>query len=494
MKTSWLKARQTKYTAYVTLYVAVVLAVVAVINFLANRHNWSYDSTSNKRYSLSDQTIKIVKNLKTDLKITLFDRTSRFEEARDLLDRYDNLSPRLSVEYIDPDKKPQLARAAGVTSYGTVYVEANGKREEARYVTEEEVTNAIIRVLKEGKKTICAVQGSGEHSLDETGREGYSSFKELLEKNNYETKTISLLENPEVPSDCSILLVGGPRYDYVEPVVKAIKNYVESGGRALLMLDPPVRFGQDSIARNAVLVKELENWGVVLNEDLVLDTSGIGGLFGLGPEVPLVADYGTHPIVREMREIATAFPLARSVDTKDDVDGVTVEKLFSSTSNSYATTKLDSPEIKIDPSRDKKGPFNLAVAGTIEVEEKGESGNGEEKAESGDNGSSNGDEAAEKKDDEGNEEEKKEGRFVVVGSSGWVANNMLHFNGNRDLALNMMNWLSSDEDLISIRPKEPEDRRLSLTRQQMSRIFYVSVVGLPLIILVAGISVWWRRR
>ncbi|HFB99079.1 MAG TPA: hypothetical protein ENJ62_08055, partial [Bryobacterales bacterium] len=129
MKTSWLKARQTKYTAYVTLYIAVVLAVVAMVNFLANRHNWSYDSTANKRYSLSDQTIKIVKNLKTDLKITLFDRTSRFEQARDLLDRYDNLSPRLSVEYVDPDKKPQIARAAGVTSYGTIYVEADGKRE-----------------------------------------------------------------------------------------------------------------------------------------------------------------------------------------------------------------------------------------------------------------------------------------------------------------------------------------------------------------------------
>ncbi len=494
MKTGWLKARQTKYTAYVTLYVAIVLAAVAVVNFLANRHNWSYDSTSNKRYSLSDQTKKIVKNLKTDLKITLFDRTSRFEEARDLLDRYDNLSPKLSVEYIDPDKKPQIARAMGVTSYGTVYVEAGGKREEARYVTEEEITNAIIRVLKGGKKTVCAIQGSGEHSLDETGREGYSAFKELLEKNNYETRTISLLEKPEVPSDCSVLLVGGPRYDYVEPVVKAIENYVQAGGRALVMLDPPVRFGQDTIARNQAFVKELENWGVILNEDLVLDTSGIGGLFGLGPEVPLVADYGTHPIVREMKEIATAFPLARSIDTKNGVDGVTVEKLFSSTSNSYATTKLDSPEIEIDPKHDKKGPFNLAVAGTIKVKAEKESGGGGKKADSQKSDSGNGNQSADQDQKKQEDQKKNEGRFVVVGSSGWVANNMLHFNGNRDLALNMINWLSSDEDLISIRPKEPEDRRLSLTRQQMSRIFYTSVVGLPLIILLAGISVWWRRR
>ncbi len=480
MNTNWLKTRQTKYTAYVTLYIVIILAVLATVNFLANRHNKSYDATSNKRYSLSDQTEKVVKGLKQDVKITLFDQTSRFTQARDLLDRYANLSPKLSVEYVDPDKKPQLARAAGVTTYGTIYVEAAGRREEAKYVTEEEITNALIRALKGGERMVCVVQGSGEHSLDDTGREGYSSLKDVLEKNNYKTRTISLLEKPEVASDCTVLLVGGPRFDYVDPVVQAIKAYVERGGRALFMLDPPVRFGQDNIARNEAMVKLLESWGVTLENDLVLDTSGIGSLFGLGPEVPLVSSYEYHPIVRDMREVATAFPLARSVDTKS-VDDITLDKLFSTTANSYATTKLDSPEIEIDPSKDKKGPFNLAVAGTIPVKEENKS----EKA-GDDNEKEN--KAAE------SSSSKKEGRFVVVGSSGWVANNILRFNGNRDLVLNMMNWLSSDEDLISIRPKEPEDRRLTLTRRQMSTVFYSTVIFLPLLIIIGGISVWWKRR
>ena len=88
----------------------------------------------------------------------------------------------------------------------------------------------------------------------------------------------------------------------------------------------------------------------------------------------------------------------------------------------------------------------------------------------------------------------KEGRFVAVGSSNWCSNNILRFNGNKDLFLNMMNWLSSDEDLISIRPKEPEDRRLSLSRRQMSTIFSSSVIGLPLIVIAAGLMVWWKRR
>ena len=481
MVLNWLKARQTRYGAYAALYLIIVLAVLAAANFLANRHNKSYDATSNKRYSLSDQTEKVVKGLETDVRITLYDQTSRFTEARDLLGRYDNLSPRLSVDFVDPDKKPQAARAAGITSYGTIHVDVGAKREQAKFVTEEEITNAIIRALKGGPRTVCAVQGSGEHSFDESGRSGYSALKDVLEKNNYTTKTISLLEKPEVPADCTILMVGGPRFDYVAPAVSAIEQYVRKGGRALLLLDPPVRFGTDAIGENAGLVKMLEGWGVSLNRDLVLDTSGIGGLFGLGPEVPLVSSYESHAIVRDMREIATAFPMTRTLETKS-VDGVTVDKLLSTSSNSYATTELASAEIKLDDAKDKKGPFTLAAAGTIKAKKEAPPpGEKDEAKKEGETESASSDNEI-------------EGRFVVVGSSGWVANNILRFNGNRDLAMNMVNWLSSDEDLISIRPKEPEDRRLTLTREQMSRVFYSSVVFLPLIIIVAGVSVWWRRR
>jgi len=458
MKFNWLRTRQTKYSAYVTAYLLVVLAVLSAVNWLANRHNKSFDSTANKRFSLSDQTIKVVKNLKQPVRISYYDRTSQFASARDLLDRYDNLSPQLSVEYVDPDKKPQVAKSAGVRTYGTIFVEANGKKEEAKSLTEEEVTGALIRALKGGQRTACLVTGSGEHSPDDTERTSYSNLKDLLERSNYKTQTISLLEKPEVPKECTVLIVGGPRYDYVEPAVKAIQSYVESGGRALLMLDPPLKLGKEEVSDNALLLKALESWGVTLERNLVLDTSGIGQLFGLGPEVPLVTSYESHPIVREMRSIATAFPVARSLEVKS-TDKTTVEKLFSTSSNSYATTTLNSSSIRLNPATDKKGPFALAAAGTYKTGQEG-----------------------------------AQGRFVVVGSSDWVANYILGFNGNRDLFMNMMNWLSSDEDLISIRPKEPEDRRLNMNRRQMAVVFYTSVIGLPLLVVAAGLGVWWRRR
>jgi ABC-type uncharacterized transport system involved in gliding motility auxiliary subunit len=458
MRFDWIKTRQSKYTAYITLYVLIVIAALGMANWLANRHNKTYDATANKKFSLSDQTEKVVKNLKQDVKISYFDKTSEFGRARDVLDRYGNLSTKLSVDYIDPDKKPQLAKLAGVRNYGAIYVETGAKREEAKSVTEEELTGAIIRALKGGERNVCFVSGSGEHGLEDSGRTGYSSVKETLEKNNYKTRAISLLEKSEVPKDCTTLVVGGPRHDYVEPAANAIKAYVEGGGRALLMLDPPVKLGREETSENPALTKVLESWGVTLNKDLVLDTSGIGQLFGLSEVVPLVTTYETHQIVREMKETATAFPLTRSLEAKSG-DKATAEKLFSTSASSFSTGNLSSPEIRINPAKDKKGPFTLAAAGTYSTGQTGQ-----------------------------------QGRFVVVGCSGWVANNILRFNGNRDMFLNMMNWLSSDEDLISIRPKEPEDRRLNMTRRQMSNIFYSSVIGIPLLVIAAGLSVWWRRR
>src|SRR6476661_820684 len=211
MNTNWMKARQTKYGVYLVVYLGVIIAVLGIANWLASTHDKSVDTTSTKKYSLSDQTKKVVQNLKSDVNIEYFDQQKNFGTAKDLLDRYNNLSSIMHVEYIDPDKKPAVAKAMGVKSYGSTFIKANGKTEEAKSVTEEEVTGALVRALKGGQRSVCFVSGSGEHSLDETGRNGYSNVKEALEKNNYKTRSFSLLAGaeagkaPEVPSDCTVV-------------------------------------------------------------------------------------------------------------------------------------------------------------------------------------------------------------------------------------------------------------------------------------------------
>ena len=457
MNRAWIEARQTKYAAYVTMYLVVVIAIVSVANVLANRYNKSYDATSNKRYSLSDQTAKIVKGVSQPINITYYDKTSGFQSAKDLLDRYSTLSSRVRLQYVDVDKNPNDARAAGVTKYGTTVVQIGAKKENAKSMTEEEVTGAIIRDLKSNTRNVCFVTGSGERQIDDTDRAGLSHFKDLLSKDEYTSKSINLIEKPEVPSDCTVLVVGGPKNDYQQPEIDAIKKWVEDGGRAMFLLDPPLKIGRPT-ADNDALDKVLQDWGVTADRDLLLDESPVGQLLGMGPSVALVSTYDPHPIVNDLKGTATGFPLARSLTIKN-TDKSTVQKLFGSSETSFATTKLDSASVNPSDPSNKRGPLTLAAAGVFKT--------GKENA---------------------------EGRFVVVGSSSWMANSFISFNGNSDLALDAMNWLSSDEDLISIRPKPQEDRKVNMTSAQFNWVRLSSQFLFPGALLLAGISVWWRRR
>ena len=475
MAANWMKARQTKYWSYAGVYIIVVLAVLGGVNFLANRYDKSWDSTANKQFSLSDQTIKQVSGLKRDVHFTYFGANDSFTGARDLLDRYSALSPKLHVTYIDPERKPAQAKAAGYRPDATVMIDSGTRKEAAKSLSEEEITGALIRSLKSGTRNVCVLNAANEHSIDDDGNSGYSFLKQLMERDNYVVKTVNLKpavpdaskplavgQTPveasvEVPKDCTVLVVGGPQLEYSPAVVSALKSYEEGGGRELIMLDNVVRIGRDEPpADNAGLLKVLEDWGVTVNKDLVLDLSGVGQLLQLPPEVPMILTYESHPITQPLTRVPTAFPLARSIDSKS-ADKTTISKLFGTSEDSVAVTSIG-PGGAIDPKKGKKGPLTLAVAGTYNAA--------------------------------------TPGRFVVVGTSLWSQNSLMGSRslGNRDLLANMINWLSSDEDLISIRPKVPEDRPLTVTNNNLKSIFWLSFVIFPLGVVAIGMATWWKRR
>jgi ABC-type uncharacterized transport system involved in gliding motility auxiliary subunit len=455
----WLKARQTKYAAYATVYTLVILAVVVLANFLGNRYSRSYDATANKRYSLSGETKKLVDELKQDVTITYFNQSSRLNQGRDLLDEYASLSSKVVVKYVDPDKEPGEAAADGISSVPAVTVRTGGKTEKAASIDEEGITGALIRDIKTSTRTVCFVTGSGEHQIDDSSRDGMSQLKTLLDRDSYETKPIDLVTQTSVPADCTAVVVAGPNRDYLQPEVDALKSYVENGGRAFFMLDPPLRMGTNTVADNDALTGVLTSWGVTLDKDLVLDLSPVGQLMGLGPQVALVTDYdASQPIVSGLRGTATGFPIARSL-TVASSGKTAVDQLFSSMQGSLATNNLSSPQVDVKDPSNRRGPLVLAAAGTYET------------------GKPN-----------------SQGRFIVMGSSVWISNRFLGFKGNSDLAANAINWLCSDEDLISIRPKSPDDRRLNMTQAQLAMVRLVSQFVLPLIVIIAGILVWWKRR
>lgn len=458
MASGWLKARQTKYAAYATIYILIVCAVVVVANYLANRYDKSWDATSNKRYSLSQETKKVVDELKEPATITYFNQSARYAEGRDLLNEYRDLSSKIHVQYVDPDKDPEAARAAGIRNYGVATVAVGDHTETATAMTEEGITGALIRDIKGNTRTVCFVTGSGEHAIDDTSRDGESRFKDLLGHDGYQTRSIDLVQSAQIPGDCTAIVIAGPVHDYLQPEVDAIRSYVENGGRAMFMLDPPLKMGPTTIGDNDALNAVLTSWGVTPDKDLVLDLNPVGQLLGLGPQVPLVRSYGTQPIVADMKDATTGFPMSRSLTITNGTK-TSVEKLFSSSGSSLATPDLSSPKVSVSDPHNKKGPLVLGAAGTY------------------DTGKANG-----------------QGRFVVIGSSIWASNEFIGQLADSDLATNAINWLCSDEDLISIHPKTPEDRTVTMTNGQMRTVRIVSQFVLPIIVIAAGILVWWKRR
>jgi len=444
-------SRQAKQGAQAGVYVIVVIAILGVGNWLAKDYNKTLDVTANKRFTLSDQTKKVVGDLKKEINVYYFEKTDRYEQARDMFDRYRNINSNFKVNYVDPDKNPNLARAEGARNFGDIIIDNGVKRETAKALTEEELTGALIRTLKTGIRTVCFVEGSGEHRISETTRDGYSSFKDGLERSNYKTQTISLIQKPEVPKDCTVLVIGGPKQDYLQPAIDAVKTYVTGGGSVAINFDAVLDFPDQKLGDTPALSALVAEWGITMKGDVIIDTSSLSVMFG--PDTPVAASYESHPITRVMGDMTSAFPQSRSLEVSSPA-----EKLFSTSESSFGLTNPKIPIKSTDVEKGARGPFAIGAAAKI-----------------GKGGSA--------------------GRVVVVGSSNWLANYIFgNPIANRNLALNVMNWLTADEDLISIRPKDPEDRRLTITGGGLRALFFFSIIGLPLFVILTGVSVWWRRR
>lgn len=451
---SRLTSRQTKYGLNTAIYCLLALAIVVVVNLIANRFVKQIDLTANKQFSLSPQTAKILSELQKDVELIYFDKSANFNNARDRLEMFPIRSRRVKVTYVDPDREPSKANRYKIKSYTTLVVATADRDEQSKGMTEEDITNAIIRVLKGGPKSIYFLTGHGERDIESQERLGYSAAKKALEDSNYKVQTISLLEqSPKIPDDCSLLIVAGPQKDLLDPEVKAIKDFIMKGGRVFFLVHPMAP---------PKLLGLLEEFGADAHNTLVVDTSGIGRLFGTDELMPLVVQYENHAVTKDMANTASLFPFSSAVDTSTKaMAGAQFQPIARTTKQSWATDQVKSRQITFRKGQDKEGPVALFGAGTYKPLEAAEGA--------------------------------KEGRFVVAGSAEFLANAILGFNGNRDLFLNAVSWLTSDEDLISIRPKDPQDSRVDLTPTQMTLVFYF-LLAVPALVVVSGLSVWWKRR
>ncbi len=475
------KKKLALFRANIGVFIVIMLAILFLVNFISYRNNKRFDVTSVGRFSLSDQTGKILNLVDQDLQMLLFDKASAERlKARDLLEEYRDLSSKVTYRLADPDQEPGLAKEYGITKYGSLVLEMGGKQELVEdAITEEQITNAILKLTSKETKVIYFLEGHGERPIDEEGKETYTAIKYAVMSQNYIARKLLLLREAAVPQDCAVLVVAGPKKELLPEEEAALKSYLEGGGKALFLLDPHPGIGLKTF---------LGQWGIEVDDRVIIDQ--YSRMSGGDYFMPVITSYTDHPITRGFT-VASFFPVARPVRAGDEVpEGVTIQPLALTSQGSWAETKLTGSEFEFNEGDDLPGPVSLAVVADIKPKtsenEKVENEEGAVEASSVKEVSK----TAKDKEASG----VKEGRLVVVGDSDFANNTYLNVAGNQDFFLNIVSWLAEEEELISIRPKTDEPRTISLTESQMNRVFSFSVLLFPILALASGIMVWRRRR
>ncbi len=370
-------------------------------------------------------------------------------ELNDLMSEYTALSHHLHYHVVDPQERPDLAKQYGIESMGQAVVVSGTRSEKLDTKDESDITGAILKVTRDTVKTLCFIEGHSEKSTSSTEATGYSTVAKELEREGYKTQSVNLVTSGSVPPDCSVLVDAGPVQSLLPPEVTMLQQFLTNGGKALLLLDPQT---------DPKLEPVLSDWNISSPNMIVVDASGMGKYVGLGPAAPIVVDYGQSPITKSFSRAITFFPLARPAFTADKTKTeITNVDLLKTSEASFATKEIKGKQVSFNPATDLRGPITLGVTADHKVGD-------------------------------------KDGRLVVIGDSDFASNQWVTLVRNGDLFYNIINWLAQDENLISIRPKSPENRRVTLTEAEQRALAWFSVVLLPGLVILTGIWILWKRR
>jgi ABC-type uncharacterized transport system involved in gliding motility auxiliary subunit len=461
--------RSTKFGINSATSVVLMLGILTFVNYLGAQHSKVVDLTTEKTFSLSDQSVKVAGEVKNDVRIKAFyPGPGEYVPDRDLLRLFTHQNSKITFEFIDPDKDKEIADQYKVTAYGeqqnpmtgqstkfgTLILEMGAKTERIEKqggLKEEDITNALMKLVKGVQKTIYFTLGHGEKQIDSTDqRAGYQLAKNSLEKENYVVKTLNLIQEGKVPADASAVVMAGPTTEPVASESDALDAYLNGGGSVMLLLDPPP---------GASMKDFLKKWSLEPGDNFVVDASGMGKIFGAGPTIPLVTKYEGHRITQGFN-VMTFFPLARSImPAKPPVEGVVVEPLLRTNEASWGESdmKPGAKQVQFDEKTDIKGPVTIGDVVTKTIGD-------------------------------------KKGRLVVIGDSDFAINGYFGALGNGNLMTNAVSFLAQDESFISIKVKDPANRPVTMTESQERSVAWLVELLLPGSVLAIGISVLVRRR
>ncbi len=523
--------RSTQVGTNAAVATLAMVVILGLINFLGVRYSMRLDLTENQLFTLSPQSQAVVKELEQPVKLWVFDPIPNPVD-REILDNYRRYGSKFEFEFVDPKFKPSLAQKFKVNSVGEVYLEYGSKRQLIQTVNVNErlqeitITNGIENITSDRKDLVYFLQGHGEHSLEQT-EGGLSEAVKTLTDKNFTPQPLNLAQRTEVPQDASAVIIAGPKRALFEPEVTALSQYLANGGSLLVMVDPDINPGLDSL---------FADWGVTLDTRIVIDASDERPA-ELGPAIAIVSSYGDHPITKSFGNGYSFYPLARPIETKV-ILGIQETHLVITNEKSWAENNPEDQPLEFNEEKgDRPGPLVLGVALNRKVGYQVTSNNPKPQPTSSPTASPTPTtsptptppvsptqtlEASPtpttsptstpsvsptpttsptptpsptNTDKIDNNKTKSEARLVVYGNSNFASDGVFEQQLNSDVFLNSVSWLSKrDDKTLSIRPKEQKNRRIEITSIQAGLLGWTALAIMPLFGFGAAGVMWWIRR
>ena len=475
--------RTTLYGLNSLVMSVLFLAIVVIVNMIVFKYDWKKDLTKNKLHTLSEQSVKVVKGLESEVRLLAFISPMQQPAFEQAFEKYTYYSQKLKPQYVDVDRDPVLVNKYEIKRLGTIVVESDTRTARVDNLSgpedpklEEKLTNAIIQVAKGTKKKVYFLSGHGERLPSDTSENGYSKMKESLTSSRYNVDELVLLDKESIPADAEILIIPAPRTDYLPHELNLLEGYLNKGGKVLVLLEP------DSTGTiQPLLAKYGVNW---TPGKTVLEFNVLQRMSQSNPLTPLVTDYDkTHEITSEMAQ-PTIFSVTTPIEkTTNAPEGTSVSSLFKTSAQSFvialnALEQLKGKKVNIAEKAERPGPVDLAVAVSGKVKS---------------------DAAVDANKDATKEEadakkEPTDYRLVVVGDADFAGNSLRTKGLNSDLFQNMLSWLSEEEDLIAVRARPSDESKLEITEARFRWINLISIMLAPLISFLAGVGVWFKRR
>ena len=444
------RKRSTRLGTHSILAILLAALAVGLTNFLANKHAPEWDFSETKNFTLSRQTYQVLRDLPREVAIRVFthEGSPGYGAYHDLLTTYGNESPLLTVEFIDPERHPDKAKDDEVTRIDTAVIESGPQKIYLQRASEADVTNALLRVTRDLKKGIAFTTGHAGKSISDTETPGLSRAADALKKQGYEVTTIDWQDGDF--DKASLLVIPSPAQPLLPENVNQMAQFLRNGGRLLVLSDPASHNSLDPL---------LTPWGIQLGTGILADEQD---RLGRGsPTALMVRTFTTHDITEDFTT-PIIFPVSRSV-TFDAAQGEDWDfvALAQTSPNSWEETTLTNTDPIFNEGQDPKGPFTVAAVLTSKRV---------------------------------GQDQKPESAIVIVGNAAFATNGWLTYPGNTDFFLKTIAWLTQEEALVSLTPKEPAFHPFVPNPSQEQALVFFQVLVLPLLVLFIGVSVWKRRR